>query len=121
MGMFSASNVPNGSFDSHLERRKRSMKFKPLGDRVLVKRSADSDQKSAGGIIIPDTAKEKPQRGEIIAVGPGGTKENGTLVPMNVKKGDMVLFGKYSGTEIKLDGEELLIMREDDVLGILEK
>ncbi|MBN1867244.1 co-chaperone GroES [Candidatus Sumerlaeota bacterium] len=97
------------------------MKFKPLGDRVLVKRSAEGDQKSAGGIIIPDTAKEKPQRGEIIAVGPGGTKDDGTLIPMNVKKGDQVLFGKYSGTEIKLDGEEFLIMREDDILGTLQK
>jgi len=95
------------------------MKLRPLGDRVLVKRSEEADQKSAGGIIIPDTAKEKPQRGEVIAVGPGATKEDGKRTPMEVKKGDQILFGKYSGTEVKIDGVELLIMREDDILGIL--
>jgi chaperonin GroES len=95
------------------------MKLKPLGDRVVVKRNEEADQKSAGGIIIPDTAKEKPQRGEVIAVGPGGRKEDGTRIPMEVKKGDQILFGKYSGSEIKMDGEEYLIMREDDILGIL--
>jgi len=97
------------------------MKFKPLGDRVLVKRSDDADQKSAGGIIIPDTAKEKPQRGSIVAVGPGSVKEDGKRTPLEVKAGDVILFGKYSGTEIKLDGEEFLIMHESDVLGVLSK
>jgi len=95
------------------------MKFQPLGDRVLVKRSDDADQKSAGGIIIPDTAKEKPQRGSIVAVGPGGVSDDGKRTPLEVKEGDVVLFGKYSGTEIKLDGEEFLIMHESDILGVL--
>jgi chaperonin GroES len=95
------------------------MKFQPLGDRVLVKRSDDADQKSAGGIIIPDTAKEKPQRGSIVAVGPGGVSDEGKRTPLEVKEGDVVLFGKYSGTEIKLDGEEFLIMHESDILGVL--
>lgn len=97
------------------------MKFKPLGDRVLVKRSDDADQKSAGGIIIPDTAKEKPQRGTIVATGPGAIKEDGNRAPLEVKEGDTILFGKYSGTEIKLDGQEYLIMHESDILGVLSK
>ena len=97
------------------------MKLKPLGDRVLVKRSEEADEKSVGGIIIPDTAKEKPSRGEVIAVGPGARKEDGTRTPMEVKKGDVILFGKYSGTEVKVDGTEYLIMREDDILGVVEK
>ena len=96
------------------------MKFRPLHDRVVVKR-IDADQKTAGGIIIPDTAKEKPQQGEIIAVGPGGRNEQGQLVPLDVKIGDRVLFGKWSGTEVKIDGEELLIMKESDLLGVAEQ
>ena len=95
------------------------MKFKPLQDRVVVKR-LESDEKSTGGIIIPDTAKEKPSECEIMAVGPGELTEDGKLKPMHVKKGDKVLFGKWSGTEVKLDGHELLIMKESDIMGILE-
>jgi len=93
-------------------------KFRPLHDRVVVKR-IDADEKSAGGIIIPDTAKEKPQQGEVVAVGPGGRDESGNLIELEVKSGDRVLFGKWSGTEVKLDGEELLIMKESDIMGIL--
>ena len=95
------------------------MKFRPLHDRVVVRR-VEQEAKSAGGIIIPDTAKEKPMQGEIIAVGPGARDESGKLVPLDVRKGDRVLFGKWSGTEVKIDGEELLIMKESDVLGIIE-
>ena len=95
------------------------MKFRPLHDRVVVKR-ADSETKSAGGIIIPDTAGEKPSQGEIIAVGPGGRDEAGKLIPIDLKKGDKVLFGKWSGTEVKIDGKELLIMKESDIMGIIE-
>ncbi len=95
------------------------MKFKPLHDRVVVRRIED-DVKTAGGIIIPDTAKEKPQQGEVIAVGPGARTEKGELVALDVKAGDRVLFGKWSGREVKIDGEELLIMKEADILGILE-
>lgn len=95
------------------------MKFRPLHDRVVVRRT-EEDTKTAGGIIIPDTAKEKPMQGEIIAVGPGGRDEGGRLVPLDVKKGDRVLFGKWSGTEVKIDGEELLIMKESDILGVVE-
>ena len=95
------------------------MKFRPLGDRVVVRRVAE-DQKTPGGIIIPDTAQEKPQEGEIIAVGAGARDESGKLVPLDVKAGDRILFGKWSGTEVKLDGEELLIMKESDVMGIIE-
>ena len=95
------------------------MKFRPLHDRVVVKR-IDAEEKSAGGIIIPDTAKEKPMEGEIIAAGPGARNETGALVALEVKAGDRVLFGKWSGTEVKIDGEELLIMQESDILGILE-
>ena len=93
-------------------------KFRPLHDRVVVRR-IEADEKTKGGIIIPDTAKEKPSEGEIIAVGPGGRDENGKLVPMDVKAGDRVLFGKWSGTEVKLDGEDLLIMKEGDILGVV--
>jgi chaperonin GroES len=96
------------------------MHFRPLHDRVLVRR-IDAEEKTAGGIIIPDTAKEKPQQGEIIAVGPGGRNEQGQLVPLDVKIGDRVLFGKWSGTEVKIDGEELLIMKESDLLGVAEQ
>ena len=95
------------------------MKFRPLHDRVVVKR-IDAEEKTAGGIIIPDTAKEKPRQGEIIAVGPGGRDESGKLIPIDLKVGDTVLFGKWSGTEVKLDGEDLLIMKESDVMGVIE-
>ena len=95
------------------------MKFRPLHDRVVVRR-IDAEEKSAGGIIIPDTAKEKPSQGEVIAVGPGGRDESGKLIPIDVKVGDRVLFGKWSGTEVKIDGEDLLIMKESDILGIIE-
>ena len=95
------------------------MKFRPLQDRVLIRR-IEAEAKTSGGIIIPDTAKEKPMEGEIIAVGPGARDEKGTLVPLDVKKGDRILFGKWSGTEIKLDGDDLLIMKESDIMGIIE-
>ena len=95
------------------------MKFRPLHDRVVVKR-VEEEGKTKGGIIIPDTAKEKPMEGEIVAVGPGARGEDGTLHPLDVKKGDRILFGKWSGTEIKLDGEDLLIMKESDIMGIIE-
>lgn len=94
------------------------MKFQPLHDRVLVRR-IESDEKTAGGLIIPDTAKEKPQEGEVIAVGQGARKDNGELIPMAVKAGDRILFGKWSGTEVKIGGEDLLIMKESDILGVL--
>ena len=94
-------------------------KFRPLHDRVVVKR-IDAEEKTKGGIIIPDTAKEKPSQGEITAVGPGGRDEAGKLIPIDIKVGDRVLFGKWSGTEVKLDGEELLIMKESDIMGVLE-
>jgi chaperonin GroES len=97
-----------------------SMKFRPLHDRVVVKR-IEAEEKSAGGIIIPDTAKEKPQQGEVISVGPGGRDETGKLIPVDLKAGDRVLFGKWSGTEVKLDGVEYLIMKESDVMGVLEE
>ena len=96
------------------------MKFRPLHDRVVVRR-LDAEEKSAGGIIIPDTAKEKPQRGEVIAVGAGNRTEDGKLVPLDVKAGDEVLFGKWSGTEVKIDGEDLLIMKESDIFGVVEE
>ena len=95
------------------------MKFRPLHDRVVVGRR-DAEEKTAGGIIIPDTAKEKPMEGEIVAVGPGARNERGELVALDLKAGDRVLFGKWSGTEVKIDGEELLIMKESDVMGIIE-
>jgi|SRR4051794_4364964 chaperonin GroES len=94
------------------------MKFRPLHDRVVVKRIA-AEEKTKGGIIIPDTAKEKPQQGEVVAVGPGGRDESGKLIPIDVKQGDTVLFGKWSGTEVVLDGEELLIMKESDIMGVM--
>ena len=93
-------------------------KFRPLHDRVVVRR-IEADEKTKGGIIIPDTVKEKPSEGEIIAVGPGGRDENGKLIPMGVKAGDRVLFGKWSGNEVKLDGEDLLIMKESDIMGVI--
>ncbi|MTD93948.1 co-chaperone GroES [Hyphomicrobium sp. xq] len=96
------------------------MKFRPLHDRVVVKR-VDSETKTSGGIIIPDTAAEKPQQGEVVAVGPGSRDESGKLIEIGLKKGDKVLFGKWSGTEVKIDGQDLLIMKESDVMGVLEK
>ena len=96
------------------------MKFRPLHYRVVVKR-IDAEEKSAGGIIIPDTAKEKPSQGEVLAVGPGGRDESGKLIPIDVKVGDIVLFGKWSGTEVKIDGEDLLIMKESDIMGVIEE
>ena len=95
------------------------MAFRPLGDRVLVRR-VEEEEKTRGGIIIPDTAKEKPQEGEVIAVGPGARDESGKVQPLDVKSGDRILFGKWSGTEVKLDGQDLLIMKESDILGVLE-
>ena len=95
------------------------MKFRPLHDRVVVRRIEENDR-TKGGIIIPDTAKEKPQQGEIVAVGPGAPDEKGHIQPLDVKAGDRVLFGKWSGTEVKIDGEDLLIMKESDILGVLE-
>ena len=96
------------------------MAFRPLHDRILVRR-IEADEKTAGGIIIPDTAKEKPQEGEVIAVGPGARNEAGQLQPLDVKPGDRILFGKWSGTEIKLDGEDLIIMKESDVMGVIDQ
>src|SRR5271169_4506186 len=101
------------------KRKEEFMKFRPLHDRVVVKR-IDAEEKTKGGIIIPDTAKEKPQEGEVIAAGPGARDESGKLVALDVKVGDRILFGKWSGTEIKLDGEDLLIMKESDVMGVIE-
>lgn len=95
-------------------------KFRPLHDRVVVKRLT-ADQKTKGGIIIPDSVQEKPQEGEVVAVGPGGRDESGKLIPIELKAGDRVLFGKWSGTEVKLDGEELLIMKESDIMGVIGK
>ena len=96
------------------------MHFRPLHDRVVVRR-IDAEEKTAGGIIIPDAAKEKPQEGEIVAAGPGARNEKGELIPLDVKAGDRILFGKWSGSEVKIDGEDLLIMKESDILGILDK
>ena len=95
------------------------MKFRPLHDRVVVRR-LDAEEKSSGGIIIPDTAKEKPMEGEVVSVGPGARNEKGEIVPLDLKAGDRILFGKWSGTEVKLDGEDLLIMKESDVMGVIE-
>jgi chaperonin GroES len=99
--------------------RKEDMKIKPLNDRILVVR-VEEEQKTAGGIIIPDTAKEKPQQGKVVAVGPGKMGEDGKRIPMDIKEGDRVLFSKYGGTEIKIDGVEHLFMREDDILGVID-
>ena len=96
------------------------MKFRPLHDRIVVKR-IDAEEKTRGGIIIPDTAKEKPSQGEVLAVGPGGRDENGKLIPIDVAVGDRVLFGKWSGTEVKIDGKDLLIMKESDIMGVIEE
>jgi chaperonin GroES len=104
--------------DGRHPREKISMKFRPLHDRVLV-RPLEGEDKTAGGIIIPDTAKEKPQQGEVIAVGPGGRDEAGKVTPLDVKKGDRILFGKWSGTEVTINGDKLLIMKETDIMGVL--
>jgi chaperonin GroES len=96
------------------------MAFRPLGDRVLIKR-VEEEEKTKGGIIIPDTAKEKPQEGEVISTGPGARDEQGKIHALDVKKGDRILFGKWSGTEVKIDGDDLLIMKESDILGVIEK
>src|SRR5271167_4691573 len=96
------------------------MKFRPLHDRVVIRR-VEEEEKSKGGILIPDTAKEKPQEGEVIAVGPGARDESGALVPLEVKVGDRVLFGKWSGSEVKIDGEDLMIMKESDIMGVIER
>jgi chaperonin GroES len=96
------------------------MKFRPLHDRVVVKR-LEGEEKSKGGIIIPDSAKEKPQEGEVVAVGPGARNEDGDLMPLDVKPGDRILFGKWSGTEVKIDGQDLLIMKESDIMGVIGK
>ena len=96
------------------------MKFRPLHDRILVKR-IEAEAESAGGIIIPDTVKEKPSQGEVVAVGPGGRDEAGKLIPIDIRAGDRVLFGKWSGTEVKIDGEDLLIMKESDIFGVIEE
>jgi len=112
--MFLAVSGTPGSNEESMAK----MKFRPLHDRVVVKR-VNAEEKSKGGIIIPDTAQEKPSEGEIVAVGPGGRDENGKLILIDLKTGDRVLFGKWSGTEVKLDGEELLIMKESDIMGVI--
>jgi chaperonin GroES len=101
------------------KRRAKTMTFRPLGDRVLVRR-VEEQERTKGGIIIPDTAKEKPQEGEIVAVGPGARNEDGKVTPLDVRVGDRILFGKWSGTEVRIDGEDLLILKESDVLGVIE-
>src|SRR5215213_4059967 len=113
-GALSSKNKSDQSF------MEDTMKFRPLHDRVVVKR-IDAEAKSAGGIIIPDTAQEKPSQGEVVAVGPGGRDEAGKLIPIDLKVGERVLFGKWSGTEVKIDGQDLLIMKESDIMGVLEE
>jgi chaperonin GroES len=115
-----ANGPPNAQTSNHLEvNEEKRMKFRPLHDRVVVRR-VDEDTKSKGGIIIPDTAQEKPMQGEVIAVGPGGRDESGKLIPIDVKPGDTVIFGKWSGTEVKIEGVEYLIMKESDIMGVLQ-
>jgi chaperonin GroES len=111
---------PAGLYDNSVLQMEGCMRFRPLHDRVVVKR-IDAEEKTAGGIIVPDTAKEKPQQGEVIAVGPGGRDEAGKLVPIDLRVGDHVLFGKWSGTEVKLEGVEYLIMKESDIMGVLDE
>jgi chaperonin GroES len=113
---FECQKVPNSA---HTNPERNPMKFKPLHDRIVIRR-LEGEEKTKAGIIIPDTAKEKPQEGEVVAVGPGVRDEAGKLVPTDLKPGDRVLFGKWSGTEVKIDGDELLIMKESDVMGVLE-
>jgi chaperonin GroES len=110
--------VDSKTWDTQTTLARTAMKFRPLHDRVVVKR-IDAEEKTTGGIIIPDTAKEKPQQGEVVAVGPGGRDEAGKLVPIDVNVGDRILFGKWSGTEVKIDGVEYLIMKESDAMGVL--
>jgi chaperonin GroES len=112
------SETPNAAHRRQRGEIMAKLKFRPLHDRVVVKR-VTAEEKTKGGIIIPDTVKEKPQEGEIVAVGPGGRDEAGKLIPMDVKAGDRVLFGKWSGTEVKLEGDELLIMKESDIMGVV--
>jgi chaperonin GroES len=126
-GVLKARSVAGKAFPARAQLEKTShqdrsetMKFRPLHDRVVITR-IEAEEKTTGGIIIPDTAKEKPQQGEVIAVGPGGRDESGKLIPIDVKVGDRVLFGKWSGTEVKLDGVEYLIMKESDLMGVLEE
>jgi chaperonin GroES len=119
----SIRHIPTAFAGLHITQKTRGTsmaktKFRPLHDRVVVKR-IDADEKTKGGIIIPDTAKEKPSQGEVVAVGPGGRDEAGKLIPIDLKTGDKVLFGKWSGTEVKIDGEDLLIMKESDIMGVL--
>src|ERR1700730_5153825 len=102
-----------------IDRNKRPMKFRPLHDRVVIRR-IEGEDKTKGGIIIPDTVKEKPQEGEVVAIGPGARDDSGKLVPLDLKAGDRVLFGKWSGTEVKIDGQDLLIMKESDIMGVIE-
>jgi chaperonin GroES len=111
--------IPLGTGIERPNRERKSMKFRPLHDRIVIRR-IEGEEKTKGGIIIPDTAKEKPQEGEVIAVGPGARDESGKFVPLDVKAGDRVLFGKWSGTEVKIDGEDMLIMKESDVMGVIE-
>jgi chaperonin GroES len=113
------SRRPSEAGLAALNRNEAPMKFRPLHDRVVIRR-IEGEEKTKGGIIIPDTVKEKPQEGEVIAIGPGARDESGKLVPLDLKKGDRVLFGKWSGTEVKIDGEDLLIMKESDVMGVIE-
>jgi chaperonin GroES len=121
MSASTASGIENiVQFIQPTDGRTKRMKFRPLHDRVVVRR-VESETKTAGGIIIPDTAAEKPQQGEVIAVGPGARDETGKIVPLDVRKGDKVLFGKWSGTEVKIDGNELLIMKESDIMGVLDR
>jgi chaperonin GroES len=115
---FAAGSVPIGE-PADPKQEGNDMAFRPLHDRVVVKR-LEGEEKTKGGIIIPDTVKEKPQEGKIIAVGPGGRDENGKLTPLDVKAGDRILFGKWSGTEVKIDGDDLLIMKESDILGVVD-
>src|SRR5262245_41269274 len=117
-GRAADGTVPQQNLKLSQQLRRTAMKFRPLHDRVVVKR-IDAEEKTSGGIIIPDTAKEKPQQGEVIAVGPGGRDEAGKLIPLDVKAGDRVLFGKWSGTEVKIDGVEYLIMKESDIMGVM--
>jgi chaperonin GroES len=111
--------IPLGRRHRKVKWERKSMNFRPLHDRVVIRR-IEGEEKTKGGIIIPDTAKEKPQEGEVIAAGPGAHDESGKLVPLDLKAGDRVLFGKWSGTEVKIDGEDLLIMKESDIMGVIE-
>src|SRR5215218_4519181 len=118
--MSSAKCTPHRRSSQKTTDRSPTMKFRPLHDRVVIER-IEAEEKTTGGIIIPDTAKEKPQEGEVIAVGPGGRDASGKLIPIDVKVGDRVLFGKWSGTEVKIDGVEYLIMKESDIMGVLDE